>query len=34
MFDNVTPELKEFYHKTLGFEIPVYEVVQVQTSES
>ncbi|NJM72610.1 MAG: hypothetical protein HC862_22030 [Scytonema sp. RU_4_4] len=34
IFDNVTPEWKEFCQKNLGFEIPVYEAVQVQTSES
>ena len=34
IFDNVTPEWKEFCHKTLEFEIPVYEAVQVQATES
>ncbi|MGD1913643.1 MAG: hypothetical protein ACFB2X_23240 [Rivularia sp. (in: cyanobacteria)] len=34
IFDNVTPEWKEFCQKTLEFEIPVYETVQVQVSES
>jgi hypothetical protein len=34
IFDNVTPEWKDFCQKNLGFEIPVYESVQVQTSES
>ncbi|BAZ20925.1 hypothetical protein NIES4073_18030 [Kalymmatonema gypsitolerans NIES-4073] len=34
IFDNVTPEWKEFCHKILAFEIPVYEAVQVQASES
>ena len=34
IFDNVTPEWKEFCHQTLEFEIPVYETVQVQASES
>lgn len=34
IFDNVTPEWKEFCHNTLEFEIPVYETVQVQVSES
>jgi hypothetical protein len=34
IFDNVTSEWKEFCYKTLGFEIPVYEAVQVQTSEN
>ncbi|GAB1544466.1 hypothetical protein NUACC21_71420 [Scytonema sp. NUACC21] len=33
-FNNVTPEWKEFCHKTLEFEIPVYEAVQVQASNS
>ncbi len=32
IFDNVTPEWKEFCQKTLEFEIPVYEAVQVQAS--
>ncbi|WP_414582638.1 hypothetical protein [Scytonema sp. PCC 10023] len=32
IFDNVTPEWKEFCQKTLAFEIPVYEAVQVQGS--
>ena len=34
IFDNVTPLWKEFCHKTLEFEIPVYEAVQVQATES
>ena len=34
IFDNVKPEWKEFCQKTLEFEIPVYETVQVQVSES
>ena len=34
IFDNVTPEWKEFCQKTLEFEIPVYEAVQVQATES
>ncbi|MBW4477619.1 MAG: hypothetical protein KME54_12280 [Tolypothrix brevis GSE-NOS-MK-07-07A] len=34
IFNNVTSEWKEFCHKTVGFEIPVYETVQMQTSES
>ncbi|NMG08634.1 hypothetical protein DP117_17715 [Brasilonema sp. UFV-L1] len=29
IFDNVTPEWKEFCQKTLAFEIPVYEPVKV-----
>jgi hypothetical protein len=33
IFDNVTPEWKEFCHKILTFEIPVYEAVQIQASE-
>ncbi|MBN3942872.1 hypothetical protein [Nostoc sp. NMS9] len=32
IFDNITPEWKEFCHKTLAFEIPVYEPVLVQAS--
>lgn len=32
IFDNVTPEWKDFCTKTLGFEIPVYEPVTVNTS--
>lgn len=32
IFDNITPEWKEFCHKELAFEIPVYEPVQLQTS--
>ena len=32
IFDNVTPEWKEFCHQTLLFEIPVYESVTVNTS--
>ncbi|MBF2066671.1 MAG: hypothetical protein IGS39_19965 [Calothrix sp. C42_A2020_038] len=32
IFDNVTPEWKEFCHDTLGFEIPVYKPIQVQAS--
>ena len=32
IFDNVTPEWKEFCHKTLAFEIPVSEPVQIQAS--
>lgn len=34
IFDNVTPEWKEFCQKTLAFEIPVYEAVEVRASES
>ena len=34
IFDNVTPEWKEFCQKTLEFEIPVYEAIQVQATES
>ncbi|MEH2178727.1 hypothetical protein [Nostoc sp.] len=34
IFDNVTPEWKEFCHKTLAFEIPVYEPIQVKASVS
>ncbi|MEM1395097.1 MAG: hypothetical protein AAGG00_17760 [Cyanobacteria bacterium P01_H01_bin.150] len=32
IFDNVTPEWKEFCQKTLEFEIPVYEAVQASES--
>jgi len=32
IFDNVTPEWKDFCTSTLGFEIPVYEPVTVKTS--
>jgi len=32
IFDNVTPEWKEFCKNTLLFEIPVYEPVQLQAS--
>ncbi|BDA72448.1 hypothetical protein CAL7716_066140 [Calothrix sp. PCC 7716] len=32
IFENVTPEWQEFCHKTLAFEIPVYETAQVQAS--
>ncbi|WP_414620786.1 hypothetical protein [Calothrix sp. CCY 0018] len=34
IFDNVTPEWKEFCQNILEFEIPVYEAVQVQATES
>ncbi|BDA68768.1 hypothetical protein CAL7716_029340 [Calothrix sp. PCC 7716] len=34
IFDNITPAWKEFCQKVLGFEIPIYEAVQVQASES
>lgn len=30
IFDNVTPEWKDFCKTTLGFEIPVYEPVEVR----
>ena len=29
IFDNVTPEWEDFCQNTLGFEIPVYETVEV-----
>ncbi|GAB1540311.1 hypothetical protein NUACC21_29800 [Scytonema sp. NUACC21] len=32
IFDNVTPEWKEFCQKTLEFEIPFYEAVEVRAS--
>ena len=34
IFDNVTPEWKEFCQEALEFEIPVYEAIQVQATES
>lgn len=34
IFDNVTPEWKNFCKSTLQFEIPVYETVEVQASVS
>ncbi|PMB45787.1 hypothetical protein CEN40_11515 [Fischerella thermalis CCMEE 5205] len=34
IFDNITPEWKDFCQKTLAFEIPVYESATIQTSES
>jgi hypothetical protein len=32
IFDNVTPEWKDFCNNTLMFEIPAYESVEVQAS--
>lgn len=32
IFDNVTPEWKDFCQNTLEFEIPVYETVEVKAS--
>jgi hypothetical protein len=32
IFDNVTPEWKDFCSNTLMFEIPVYEFVEIQAS--
>lgn len=32
IFDNVTPEWKDFCNNTLMFEIPVYESVEIQAS--
>jgi hypothetical protein len=29
IFDNVTDEWKQFCHETLGFEIPVYEPIEI-----
>ncbi|PMB24624.1 hypothetical protein [Fischerella thermalis] len=34
IFENVTPEWKSFCQKTLAFEIPVYELATIQTSEN
>lgn len=34
IFDNVTPEWKDFCTTQLGFEIPVYESVKVRATES
>jgi hypothetical protein len=34
IFDNVTPEWKEFCQKTLGFEIPVYETIQASATQN
>lgn len=33
IFDKVTDEWKEFCEKTLEFEIPVYEPIEIQTEE-
>jgi hypothetical protein len=33
IFDDVTDEWKEFCHSTLGFEIPVYEPINIPTAE-
>jgi hypothetical protein len=32
IFDNVTDEWKQFCHETLGFEIPVYEPIEIPTA--
>lgn len=32
IFENVTPEWKDFCQNTLGFEMPVYQPVSVSTS--
>jgi len=34
IFDNVTDAWKEFCHGPLGFEIPVYEPINIPTAES
>jgi len=34
IFDNITPEWKEFCHNTLEFEIPVYELVTANVSDT
>lgn len=34
IFDKVTDEWKEFCEKDLGFEIPVYEPIEIKTAES
>lgn len=33
LFDNVTDEWKAFCHGTLGFEIPVYEPIEIKHAE-
>jgi len=32
IFNNISPEWQDFCHKTLRFEIPIYETVKVQAS--
>ena len=32
IFDNVTDEWKSFCHETLGFEVPVYEPIEIPTA--
>ncbi|HYL06112.1 MAG TPA: hypothetical protein VE075_08720 [Thermoanaerobaculia bacterium] len=32
IFDSVTDEWKQFCHETLGFEIPVYEPIEIPTA--
>lgn len=34
IFDKVTDEWKEFCEKELGFEIPVYEPIEIKTAEA
>ena len=34
IFDNVTDEWKEYCHGPLGFEIPVYEPINIPTADS
>jgi len=33
IFDNVTDEWKQFCHETLGFEIPVWEPIEIERAE-
>ncbi len=33
IFDNVTDDWKRFCHETLGFEIPVYEPIEIKQAE-
>ena len=34
LFDDVTDEWKEYCHSTLGFEIPVYEPIEIPQAEA
>jgi hypothetical protein len=34
IFNNPTPEWRDFCHETLGFSIPVFETVEVKAGES
>ena len=33
IFDNVTPEWKDFCHQELHFEVPVYDPIEIKTTE-